>query len=207
MVHLKEAMKLNRERRELYRQDGNRDAAKIINKLLLLEKVMLPFSYSLDRSVKSLQQAGIGMWCDDLVSMDTVPDYQSNIPTPLNKYQEPNPVRLKKLTGMMKRYQVEDTNQLYQAIAEFIENDLSDHHYNCLTRHFLESAAKTLGATSARLGLAPSELKQELISVTRKLIKQLARSLRYAQNIDEKAGQVQERGVPVLCQEMPPIPW
>jgi len=207
VTHLKEAMELNRERRELYRIDGNSDAAKVMNKLILLEKIMLPFTYSLDRSVKKLQAAGMGMWCDDLVSMQTVPVYQASSDVPANSYIAPNAKTLKALKRKMKKFELSQSQDLYTEISQLILVDLSDHHYNCLTRHFLESAAKSLAATKERVEIVPPELEADLDRATKKLIKQLGMSLSYAQKIDQSAAPIQARGVPVLCQEMPPIDW
>tara|TARA_R110000868_G_scaffold117600_17_gene312673 strand:- start:22233 stop:22919 length:687 start_codon:yes stop_codon:yes gene_type:complete len=207
VIHLKEAMNLNRERRELYRVDGNRDAANVMNKLILLEKVMLPFTYSLDRSVRQLQATGMGMWCDDLVSMQTVPAYQASAEAPAHEYRAPNAKTLKSLKRKMKKFEINQSEELYLQISQLISIDLADHHYNCLTRHFLESAAKSLAATRERLDIVPGELKSDLERATKKLIKQLAMSLRFAQSIDQSAAPIQARGVPVLCQEMPPIDW
>lgn len=207
VAHVKEAMELNRQRRELYRDDMNFDAAKVLNRLILVEKLMLPFSYSLDNSVKELQAANIPMWCYDLIPMNTVPEYQTQVPPPHERYLGFPNKTIHFIKKQMKDFRFKDRNQLYQSISMVISNDLSNHSYNCVTRHFLESAARTLKLSDERISITPDHLQNKLSKATEKLIKQLGLALSFSKNLDKKAAPIQMRGVPVLCQEMPPIPW
>lgn len=207
VIHVREAMELNRERRELYRQDGNPDAARVLNKLIFLEKLMLPFSASLDRATRDLQLAGVSMWCEDLVPMHTVPEYQAFTEAPTQSYRPFEKNIRKALTKKLRNFKFSKRAELYNDIAKVITIDLNDHSYNCLTRHFLEAAARSLLLSDKHYEQAPSALKADVEKALEKLLGQLSLALGAASSIDEKAAQVQARGVPVLCQEMPPIPW
>lgn len=207
VVHVRETMKLNRERRELYRQDGNADAAKVLNKLIFLEKLMLPFSASLDRATKKLQNAGVAMWCEDLVPMNTVPGYQAFSDIPAAAYKSFDKKNRKELAKKLRNFKYKQRYELYDEIASIINTQLYDHHYNCLTRHFLEAAARSLLLTDKHYEQAPDDLKMDVEKSLEKLLGQLALALGSASAIDDKAAAVQAKGIPVLCQEMPPIPW
>ena len=207
-IHVKEAMQINRERRELYRLDGNHDAAKIMNRLIFLEKIMLPFSASLDRVVRPLQEKNIPMWCKDLVPMDTVAQYQSQTSPPEQSFKAISKAKIKRLKKSMRNFRYKNRAELYDQIALTITNDLSDHHYNCLLRHFLEAAARSLLLAPEHMSLALEIEDQELVKRSvEKLIRQLSNALGLARSIDVKAAPIQARGIPVLCQEMPPVPW
>lgn len=207
VIHVKEAMELNRQRRSQYRADGNRGAARILNQLILLEKVMLPFSASLDRSVIKLQNAGVPMWCEDLVSMTTVPTYQTQVSKPQYEFAPLEKAIRKKLKKQMKNFDFVSRDELYELIATIIHQELHDTHYNCLMRHFLEAAARSLKLSQKHYEQAPQELRPMVAKALEKLIRQLARSLVFAAIIDKNAAPYQAQGVPVLCQEMPPVPW
>lgn len=205
--HVKEAMELNRTRRELYRADGNHKAARILNKLILLEKFMLAPSKKLDQMTEQLQEAGVAMWCDDLVSMSDVPAYQTQTEPPQNKFQAWPKKKRKALTRKLHDFKFNDHHKMYREISEVIYKDLSDLHYNCLTRHFLEAMARNLLNAPKHLAAAPLHLKEQVIESVEAVIGQSARALSYAVLIDKMAAREQSKGIPVLCQEMPPIPW
>lgn len=207
VTHVREAIELNRERRELYRQDGNDDAARVMNKLIILEKLMLPFSASLDRATMRLQNAGVPMWCEDLVPMNTVPNYQTSVHAPSNHYRTFDKNIRKELVKELRNFKYEQRYELYKSIEGIIKTQLNDHNYNCLTRHFLEAAARSLQLSDKHYERAPIELKVDVLRALEKLLKQLALALGSASKIDDRAASIQARGVPVLCQEMPPIPW
>lgn len=207
VIHVKEAMELNRQRRSQYRADNNRGAARILNQLILLEKIMLPFSASLDRSVIKLQNAGVPMWCEDLVSMSTVPAYQAQATKPQNEFIPLERTIRKKLKKQMKEFDFASRDELYEFIATIIHQELHDTHYNCLMRHFLEAAARSLKLSQKHYDQAPQELRPVVVKALEKLIHQLARSLIFAAIIDKNAAVYQAQGIPVLCQEMPPVSW
>lgn len=206
-VHVLEAMEINRERRELYKVDGNKDAAKIISRLILLEKVMLPFSAKLDRMVKKLHRANVPIWCEDLVSMNEVPNYQSSVPVPAQSFIAFEENKLKRLKKMMRKFEFSKRLELYDEIHNIILNDMNDPSYHCLTRHFLEAAARSLMLSDKHLESAPDDLKDDVRKAVTKLMRQLSYSLNFSTALDRAAAPIQSKGIPVLCQEMPPIPW
>ncbi len=207
VTHVREAMELNRVRRELYRQDGNHDAARIMNQLILLEKFMLPGSRKLDRSVEQLQQHGVAMWCDDLTPMDRVSPYQNFSTPPELAYKAWPKKERKALTKRLRRFRFEQRQQTYDAIKTTIETILADSHYHCLSRHFLEAMAHSIKQSQEHLDRAPEDLKEKVVRAVERLVRQTARAMVFANMIDDNAAEIQARGVPVLCQEMPPIPW
>lgn len=205
--HIHDAIEVNRRHKSLYNAGDEIAAAKVLNRLIIIEKLMLPFSHSLDRSAKELTEAGFTMWCEDFVSMDTIPDFQLSSTIPAEAFKAIDKTKLKDIRKKIKAFKMHNASALYHEIVLLIKTDLSNLHYNCVTRHFLESAARSLKLAIQREQSIPPELKKTFLKATRKMMKQMALALVISRSLDIKAAKVQANGVPVLCQEMPHIPY
>ncbi len=200
-------MKINRTHRTLYRESGKNSAAKVINRLIFLEKIMLPFSRKLDRSTKNLVSAGFPMWCEDFVSMDNLPDFQIDSDIPSTAYTSLDKATFNEITKSLKTYEYKHSATLYSKIVFVLNTKLNDPHYNCLTRHFLESIARSLKLSIERKPHVPKEFERDFFKANKLMIKQMRLALIFVRGLDKKASNVQAQGTPVLCQEMPIIPY
>ncbi len=205
--HIHDAMEINRTHVNLYKAAFEKDAAKVLNRLIFIEKIMLPFSHSLDRSVKDLTDAGFSMWCEDFVSMDTIPEFQLRSSIPNAAFKPINKAKLKTIRKKIKLFEMKNAQSLYNEIVLLIKTDLANIHFNCVTRHFLESAARSLKLAMQRQEAIPLELRQQFIKATKKMMKQMSLALLISRPLDIEAAELQAFGIPVLCQEMPHIPY
>lgn len=206
-LHIEEAIEINRDHIKLYKDAYEDEAAKVLGRLIFIEKIMLPFSRSLDRSAKTLVDAGFAMWCEDFVSMDSLPQFQIRSSPPANKFKPVDKKKLKQMRKKIKSFEIKNAMKLYDEIVLMIETDLNDKSFNCVTRHFLESSARSLKLAVKRERYVPRELRQDFLKATKKMMKQMSLALMIARPLDNMAAKVQESGVPVLCQEMPHIPY
>tara|TARA_R110002049_G_scaffold18017_2_gene69379 strand:- start:634 stop:1296 length:663 start_codon:yes stop_codon:yes gene_type:complete len=205
--HIKEAMEINRSHRTLYKEGDKKSAVKIINRLIFLEKIMLPFSRKLDRSTKKLVSAGFPMWCEDFVSMDNLPDFQINSDIPSTTYASLDKDTFNEITKSLKAYEFNHSSKLYSKIVFVLDTKLNDHHYNCLTRHFLESIARSLKLSIERRPYITKEFERDFFKANKLMMKQMRLALIFVRGLDKRASNVQAQGTPVLCQEMPIIPY
>ena len=205
--HINDAIEINREHRSLYKKGNENEAVKVINRLIFIEKIMHPFSISLDRSAEKLIDNGLAMWCEDFVSMDSLPEFQLKGPIPTKAFIPFDKVKLKQIRKKIRSFEMSQASKLYLEIVALIENELNDKNYNCVTRHFLESAARSLSLAMVRNEFISVENKSDFLKATKKMMKQMSLALWIAPSLDQKAAKLQSRGVPVLCQEMPHIPY
>ncbi|PIP91874.1 MAG: hypothetical protein COW01_11915 [Bdellovibrionales bacterium CG12_big_fil_rev_8_21_14_0_65_38_15] len=205
--HINDAIEINREHRSLYKNGNDKEAARVINRLIFIEKIMHPFSISLDRSAEKLIDNGLAMWCEDFVSMDSLPDFQLTGPIPTKAFIPFDKVKLKQIRKKIKSFEMSQASKLYSEIVAIIEIDLEDKNYNCVTKHFLESTARSLKLAMQRNESIALENKKDFLKATKKMMKQMSLALLVAPSLDRMAAKVQMRGVPVLCQEMPLIPY
>ena len=198
--HLREAISLNELRRPLYAAATGGESDSVSRELIALERASLIFAKKLDERARPYQDAGIGLLCDEFVSMTLTPTFRlgdaSTAPF------RPRPLRLfHRTTRALRRGG-------YAALSGQLETELHDipEGSACLTRHLLESTLRAANlapghaAGASNLGMeSPDGLSRAFIFA------QLA-SLPEAARLDRKAESLHAQGVPILCNDVPPIP-
>lgn len=198
--HLYEAIALNESRRPMYAEATKGQSEAISRQLIAMEKAALLLARELDQRARPWQDAGIGVLCDEFVSMSLAPEFAVGVPAPA-----PFPVRGARLLGHLSRsWRSFD----YAALAAEIEAQLAAIPVGsaCMTRHLLESTLRAANlaplhaAKSAEAGLpSPDELSRAFV------VAQIA-SLPSAACMDRRVGRIHAMGVPMLCNDVPPIP-
>lgn len=198
--HLHEAIALNETRRPLYAEATGGRSDPLSRQLIAMEKAALVLARELDERARPWQEAGVGVLCDEFVSMALAAPFAVGVAAP-----PAYPVHGSRLfADLSTAWRDFD----YAALAEAIETQLATIPAGsaCMTRHLLESTLRAANlapvhaAKSAALGMAsPDDLSRAFI------VAQLA-SLPSAARFDRRVELIHQMGVPMLCNDVPPIP-
>lgn len=204
--HLREAIKINKERKPLYTQLTKGSSRKISNILILTEILTLPIAIYIDFRARKFNKAGIPIVYKDFVSMDKVPEFATNIHpvnTPPTDFHE----------MLIQQTKTELTKQCksgnFEEVCKIADNTLmkinENKSYFGMLRHLLESILRIAS-------LAPGYIKQseELkIKSTKKLSLLMLRihifALSFAVDLDKLAVPIQTQGISILLQDVPKI--
>lgn len=206
--HLKDALKLNKKRAPLYAELTNGESLKLSYELMAMESLALLLVGHLDYAAKPYIEAGVGLFDEDLIDMKKTPEYlphfEDNL-APTQKIEIETKLLMKK---WIKKIKKDDLQALYQDAVLLLKiGDLKETNQNCLTRHFVESIARSLknieGHREKATSLGLEDPKEILIS----FLKIQVRSLPWAQSIDKKAFDIQKMNVPLFCRDVPHVPY
>ena len=205
-THLKDAMKLNKERKDLYSEMSNGESREISNRLIGLEKLSLLFTFGLDIKAKKYQKRGVALLCLDYIDMDETPEFSYDLVVPRVKYNLVPKIYVKKLKKKLYSALKRDLSLFSRILEEEIHKLERFPNYNCLARHLFESLNRGVHLISyyelesKRLGLkSPRKI------LIRNLKLQIF-SLSLFHKLDRRASKIQQRGVPILCNDVPAIP-
>ena len=200
-------------KRQLYHADHGDGIRSISNQLILSEALSLLLAPRLDRKARLFQEKGISLMCDEFESMELAPVYRKNapIPAPLPDAwrKEDRPARYADeiRTAFHKTEQGTTDFGVTLAAADKALGELSEiPAYFCMTRHLVESIARAAKLApihmerAQKLGLSSPE------SISRTYIQLQLIALEMALTLDGRAAQYQSRGIPIICQDVPPIP-
>ncbi|MFW5740585.1 MAG: hypothetical protein ACOC1F_09485 [Myxococcota bacterium] len=205
--HLQEAIELNEARRPKYSAlTGGRSEA-ISDSLIQSEETSLVFAQHVDEAAVEYQQAGIPIVCEEFVPMSGTPAFSERFafePEPLHAFEPMD------ADGLQRELEAAIAEGGYPALSALTEERLASletpRAYHCMMRHMLESLRRVANlapkhdARTKQLGL-PSSLPLSEDMVRLHLL-----SIAGAAKLDEDAAPLQSEGVPILCQDVPPIP-
>lgn len=209
--HLRDAIQLNTTRRPLYSQLTQGASESFSDKLIGIEQSMLnmtQFIYNFDKLEHIYRDQGISITCEAFVEMQTVPGWGSMIDNrkpDLQLYSNLDPYILsRQIKSSLKKNESPKVTQ--KIILEALDKISGEPKFYCLTRHFLESMGRILGMSDKW----EIEAKKRGLSSPRDLIKKMIRShlLVFPQmsELDDQVSEIQARGVPLFCQDLPSIP-
>ncbi|MFZ5478002.1 MAG: hypothetical protein ACOZNI_14605 [Myxococcota bacterium] len=198
-AHLEEAIALNEARAPLYAALSE-DAARVSRELVAVERAAMPLAEHLDRAARPWQAAGVGVMCDEFVSMSEAPAFaESGAVAPAPRLR-PVASGARIARGMRREGFAGASVAIEAELAALPEGRA------CMTRHVLESMLRAANlapvhvAEAAALGLASPE------SLSRTFLVAQIASLPEAARLDRLAAPVHARGVPMLCNDVPGIP-
>ncbi|MEK7357605.1 MAG: hypothetical protein AAB250_14225 [Bdellovibrionota bacterium] len=207
--HLREAIALNRERLPRYSSlSGGRSEA-VSNRLILLERLALTGSHlthDFDKLDKKYQKAGLQVLCEDFVPMDKTPAFKPQFDGPaplLTSFRSLQPADIKA------RLKLALKNGGFLGVrieaGLWLASISSEPRMNCMMRHTLASIARiaTLAPLHAERAKSrglptPENLERRLIESHWALIDQI-------QWVDRKAAGLQAQGLPIVCNDVPPL--
>ena len=204
--HLREALRLNRERMPLYSElSGGRSRA-ISRRLIWAERLAMPAAWYVDWRARKFQRLGIPVVCADFEPMGRTPAFRprADDPPPLSAFAPADPGRIAQ--AVERAFRAGGFAGAGAALEGEIEVLSRVPGFHCMTRHLLESAlriangAQRYAADAEARGVAsPARLSRALLSM------HLA-TLGEASRLDRRAAPLQAEGIPIVCQDVPPIP-
>ena len=206
--HLLDATRLNKERIFKYARLSKGASLGLSRELILMEELGLLATIKLDLKASKYIEKGVNVFKDDLVDMALTPDfspyYQEISPPIEHQTISLNPIKKK----WLKLIETDELNRIYEHTIELLDHGLlREKNQNCLTRHFVESIARSLlnlpiHQNKAReLGL--NDPKALIIS----FLKIQINSLTWAYSLDKRAFEIQKQNIPLFCQDVPPISY
>ncbi len=210
--HLLEAIHLNKARKKLYRQHFGAKAANVFAEVMLYEHLMLPFALILDWQAKPFLCSGVSILKDDLVSIGMTPNFSSVRSMPQSFERPDSREAVKNLKKRLRETIEADRSSNDVHFTKTVElltlkiNELQlGPHVNCLQRHFLESTALALThADTYQLKAQELGLKSTL-PLSIKFAKVHLQALSIMARLDRNAYPLQKEGIPIFCQDVPPI--
>lgn len=208
-AHLDEAIALNEARSPRYEALTGGASVRVSGHLITSERLTKWIARGFDRRAMRWQQHGVGILCDEFVSMELAPEFRERAeraPAPLASYDKRSAFLLAaKLTAQL-------TFGGFEALSLALEDELAEledtPEYHCMLRHTLESLlrasnlARVHARDAERLGLESPE------ALSRDLILTHIAALGLSTWLDNIAAPIQATGVPIICQDVPPIaPW
>ncbi len=203
--HLNEAIALNQRRKPVYSRLSARRSIPISETLISSEWFSKLFARGVERDAKIYEKKGVNILCDAFISMSKVPVFQEN--TGLRH----DPRSFRKFDNDDLEDLLEDLNDdlRFEEIFLVVEQQISQlnqqPHFHCMIRHVLESVRRIAyqaplhDRKALALGL-PSSLE-----LSKKLISLHLLSFSVSSYLDKAARPLQAQGIPILCQDVPPI--
>ncbi|MNR88742.1 hypothetical protein D3C72_196920 [compost metagenome] len=209
--HLKDAIALNRSRRDVYDRLSGGGTRSLSNQLIMLENLTLPAAYALDLWAKRFQKQGIPVMQEDFVSMQ---DVRSPFAPPrwrgVASDQDAAEVE-----GWLKTYR-ETIRQAvgkndFAAIAEASHGLLerleateqAKQTHWAMTKHLIESLG--LAAMNAIDHAARSD--GETLTLSRTFLRFQSLGLMGSVSVDRKAQTFHQKGIGILVNDVPLIPF
>jgi hypothetical protein len=204
--HIKEALVHNKKMLTVYSQLSNGKSENLSRSLILAEKISVLLLKNLERETKVYQEKGIPLLCEEIPDMKNLPTFQERLPEelrPVEFFDYDQKLIVKKIKNFMKDDQFD---MAYEAVANDLQKLEEYPNQLCLTKHFLESIARTLLLSTHRdeakkLGLPdPKNLIKRFITLQR-------RALPLTHYLDQQAFPLQKEGLLIYCQDVPAISW
>jgi hypothetical protein len=199
--HIQSSISLNFQLKNYYSKLTNKESDRIFNFLILSEKTALVGAKYFDRKAQKFHEYGVDLFCQEFLPMNST--ILQNAP---ELRSSPKKFDWKKYSRLLKR---EIRLRDFEAVKDFTNQALNElkqqPHYYCFTRHLLESIYRFAYFTqirenqSLRLNIqSPKEL--------------MAKAMEYqrlgfwgANRIDEMSFSIQMKGIPLLCDQLPPL--
>lgn len=205
--HIVEALEMNKVRSKLYKKDVGKEAYRAVKRLMFYERLMIPFTKLMNFRGRKLRKSGVPIFCDDVIPMANTAPYTSRVVIEKDEVGEvPSVKQMKKIVR-----QAYDRGSFQAAHVELInlihEYEEKRPHSMCLTRHFLESIAR--GAMIAQKNIKESDpkLRKKIKKLSWSYLKLQLFGLSSMNHLDKRARKLNLSGIPVYCNDVPPIPY
>lgn len=207
--HILDAIALNTERAERYAALTG-GASRAVSRLLIeTERTMLWGTYLLDVDNMAVryERAGFKVTCESYMPMASAPSFRSRFPEgPVPKSKDYDLRKLQVATRLNRAFFSRDDVRLLSETRQILREMSSEHRLYCMTRHLVESVARIAAlipiheAQARAKGMgSPRYLHNFMIQGHLALIER-------SREIDEKAKPFNQAGIPLICQDVPPIP-
>ncbi len=203
--HLREAIVLNRERAPLYAQLSGGASRAISRTLIRYEILLLPVARWYDRRADRYHAAGVPLLEDAFVSMELTPAFRGrdagSIEGPRLRpsgREMARAVRRALATGGFAA-----AAALCVSALEEVENEPRFHG---MIRHTLESTLRLAELAPRHARMAAERGLGSPEGVSRALIRLHTLGFGAATRLDRRAAPLQQRGIPIIVGDVPPVP-
>lgn len=206
--HIDDAMILNESRAPHYRQLSHGSSVVVSDAMISFEKGLLRTATIADTVALPLQLAGIPILCVDYISMSETPEFRTsykNGAPKLSDFHRPDIQSLKDALSVAVKY--DDYESIIDISNQAIEELEIEPRFNCMVRHFLESARRIAGLAPQYQMMAESKLGAFTAKyLSSKILSGHVKALDEAAHIDLLAVSTQTQNIPIVCQDVPYIP-
>jgi hypothetical protein len=205
-IHLREAAHLNRERMQRYSALTGGRSRGISRRLIWTERLAVPVAWYVDWRARNFLRAGIRVTCDDFVPMAHTPAFRERIPDPppLSAFVPSDPRRIRRTIDGA--YRSGGFPAASTAIEREIEQLQPTPAFHCMMRHLLESALRISNQAPIYEAQARERDLRSPGGVSRLMLNLHLSTLGEAAKLDRRAAPLQAEGIPIICQDVPPIP-
>lgn len=206
--HLTDATALNRKRAPLYAELTGGKSFPLSYELIAMENLAAIATLKMDLEAKKYLKKNIGVFHDDLIDMAKTPAFQKTFTDNLAPVERYSP-DLKKFTkSWLEKIDQNKHEDVYQEIVRLLEETrLNEINQNCLTRHFLESIARSILNHQGHRDNAEAVSLPDPHSLLNRFLKLQIRSIDWAVSLDRRAFSIQKNNVPLFCQDVPAIQY
>lgn len=203
--HVREAIRLNEERMPLYSSLSYGESRELSKDLIFTERTTWVAAKGFEIFAKKYWKAGIPVLCADFVPMSQTPAFKKSFDHDAPKeadYRRPDVDRWVDELHESIKMGFTTTHATALRLLKEVE---SPKGFHCMAKHVLESIARVAylapqyetRAKAAGL-VSPGYLE-------RNNLKLHLQGLKAAVGFDERAAPLQARGIPILCQDVPPL--
>jgi len=205
-THLWEARAVNKQRKTLYMKVSGGKTKSISNQLIFWETVLIPFAFIFDLITIFWQKRGVAIFEKEIVSMNNIPHFSSSYISHNTLLEAQFLYFNSQIKAELKSFV---RNSKFSLIEEMLQLELVEFnkykHVNCMHRHLYES----LVLISSRAELHINSAKERKLASPKFLIKSLLYfhilALSSANKLDKKAFPIQNKGIPILMNDLPEI--
>ncbi len=205
--HLDNAISNNRQRRLQYAKLTNGKSRKVSNQLIFAEKIAKLYGKTLRNKLAPYRKAGIPILCLDFIEMSKAPKLMSYDSQHELSYAEVEKVNIKEIKKDLKS-RLE--NEEFTSIVDYVEQELTKvekySRYNCMVKHVLESVARSSFLVPHYVNHAKIKNLKSPLKLLKSYLKYNINALSFSHLIDKRAVSLQEKGISILCGDVPEIP-
>lgn len=202
--HLRDAIELNALRAPRYAALSGGASLVISRRLILAERALLPVAHWFDRRARRWEEAGIPLLESVFVPMSTSPRFGAPGETTAVHGTPPRPSAVRRRIGAA--FGAGGFEGAAAAIAAELESMRGNPGADCLVRHLLESAQRLTVLSAEHVRVARERGLPSPAWLLALLLRLHLWGLGAASDLDARARPLQARGIPILANDLPPIP-
>ena len=205
-LHLREAIALNRERAPLYARLSEGRSRAISRSLILQERLLLPVARWFDGRAEPYHRAGVPLLGDAFVSMDRTPAFAApGHPLPVPPRLRPNGRHLARAVRAALRG--EGLPAAERIMRREIETLSAEPAFHGMLRHMLESTLRIAVLAPHHERMASDRGLPSPRPISLRILRLHLRGFPAAVRLDRRAEPLQRRGIPIIVNDVPPIPY
>lgn len=203
--HLREAIALNRDRAPRYAELTAGRSRRVSRALIASELVLLPVARWFDRRAAPYEQAGVPLMSSLFVPMAGAAPFAPHRPVVQGR-GAPRP----NVTAIRRRAVAAFADGSFAAAAAVLDAELGRLDANpatdCMVRHLLESARRIAVLAPVHADAARGAGLRDPLPLLGQLLRMHLWGLASGAMLDRWARPLQLEGIPILAQDLPPIP-